>query len=104
MQHLNSNSDECDAGGEIHQSHVVRFDFDYLKNNGYVGVYLCDPAVSPLFKEIREPMEFATNTAYPILVIFITQSEYKVWKSRGSDGLLDYLDEIDKDPVFFGRG
>ena len=94
--------DECDASGEIHQSHVVRFDYEYLVENGYVGVYLCAPVVSPLFKQLKEPMVFESNTAHPTLVIFITESEYEIWKNRGSDGLLDHFDEAEKDLVTFG--
>ena len=98
MAHL----DECDAGGEIHQSHVVRFDHEYLDQNGYVGVYLCAPIVSPLFKQLEEPMVFDSNIAHPTLVIFITESEYDVWKNHGSDGLLDHFDDVEKDLVSFG--
>ena len=98
MAHL----DEYDASGEIHQSHVVRFDYAYLDQNGYVGVYLCTPIVSPLFKQLAAPMVFDSNTAHPTLVIFITESEYEVWKDRGSDGLLDHFDDVDKDLVSFG--
>lgn len=99
MAHL----DECDVSGEIHQSHVVRFNHEYLDNHGYIGVYLCAPVVSPLFKELQEPLVFETNTAHPTLVIFITKSEYEVWRKHGSHGLLDHFDATDRDLVSFER-
>lgn len=99
MAHL----DECDAGGEIHQSHVVRFHHEYLDRHGYVGVYLCAPKVSPLFRELDEPMRFDSNTAHPTLVIFITESEYEIWQQHGASGLMDHFDASDRDLVSFER-
>jgi hypothetical protein len=92
--------EEVDAEKKcIESSHVIRFDEEYLKSKGKVGVLILNAEVSPVLSILPELIKFNGEFVTPYLVILIDSHEYEIWKSKGNDALMDYFEETNKSLV-----
>jgi len=91
--------EEVDKDKSANKNDVIRFDTEYLRIHGIIGVLLLDVKVSPVFEGFGSHVEYGKNKVYPLLVVFLSQKEYEIWKNDGHDKLMDYFDLHDKDLV-----
>lgn len=86
----------------ISNSHIIRFDDEYLLANNKIGVLILNADVSPVLAALPNPIVFEEDTITPYLVVLINSHEYRIWKNEGNDALMEYFSEIDKNLVAIG--
>ena len=97
-----SNLDEIESeSGPLSVSDVVAFDDPELIKCRIAGVVLLPLSVSGVLCDLDEKIYINGKEYNFRLVTFLSQKEYKLWKTHGSDALMSYFDENDKDLLTF---
>lgn len=81
---------------------VVLIDDPDLKANQICGVILLPGRVFNVLDYLPNNQIIDSVEYYFIAVVFLTDEENEIRRSRGHDALMDYWTEIDKDLISFG--
>ena len=86
----------------VHWGDVIAFNDPSLRQHGIHAVMLLQGTLFTALAHLPETLVVDSKTYGFVSVIFLTQSDYDMWKTDGHDALMAHFQRIEKDVTSFG--
>lgn len=94
--------EDLERDGAIRLGNVLLIDDPELMANQLCGVILLPAQVFNVLEHLPKTLTIGSIELQYIAVVFLTNEENEIRRTRGHDALMDYWTEIDKDLISFG--